>query len=305
MEVPLLKKLLNRSCCNVPRMTADEGKGHPWDTLEAKKYLTPSENQDAICCPTCYKFADVGWMNIKGRGNVPYASCAACGFYEIDPQLLRTWMVRLETVLERVVEQLELRGGIQVHVPNLIWRLGRKRNREYLYIRRYNREDQRMIRSELSKMPNAVLVTGTQLILKHVRFDHDHASFSLESVTSWDEQCELVIDFDALRDIIGADDASDKKTKLKPAPKRGTIAVSIEKLIKELEQFLKDAREHAIATSERDDIALLPRPTKEELAKRIGVSPATITRCFSDESRNAKLLNLLWEQTSDLKSILR
>jgi AraC-like DNA-binding protein len=289
-------------------MTADEGKEHPWDMLEAKKYLIPCKNQDAIYCPTCYKFADVGWMNIKGRGDVPYASCVECGFYEIDPRLLRTWMIRLETILERLVEQLELRGGIQVHVPNLLWRLGRKKNREYLYIRSYKPKERRTFRNELSKMPNAVLVTGTQLILENVQFDHDHASFSLESVTRWDEQCELVIDFDALQDILGEEEIPDKKPKSKPTPKGSKKIGNTEKLIKELEQFLKDAREHAIATADRGDIDPLPRPTRDELAQRTGLSKWAVSRCFNDDtnnSTNTRYLNLLWEQANDLKSILR
>ena len=306
MNVQLLKKLLNRTCSSdAPRMSADESKDYPWEMLQEKKYLTPSENQDAIFCPTCHHFADVVWMHIKGRGDVPYGACVECRSYEIDPGLLRTWLVRLETILERVAEQLELRGGVHSHIPNLLWRLGRKKNREYFYIRRFKSDERRILRNELSKMPKAVLITGTDHNLKEIRFDLDNASFSLESMAHLDDECELVIDFEALRDIIGDDDIPDKKSKPKPAPKGGMIAVSIEKLIKELEQFLKDARDHALATAERDDIDLLPRPTKEDLAKRIGVSPATVTRCFAHKSRNANLLNLLWEQANDLKSILR
>jgi hypothetical protein len=228
-----------------------------------------------------------------------------CEIFEIDPQRLRRWNLRLETILERFAEKLELRGGVRPLITNLLWRLGRKKNREYIYVRRYVPRERRVLRAELVKMPKAVLVTCNDIMLDEIRTDHDHASFALDSVASLDEQCEMVIDFDALRDIIGDELVPDEKPKTKPVPKRGQIAVNIEKLIKELEQFLKDARDHALATADREDIELLPRPTKEELAKRIGVSPATVSRCFNDDSRNAKLLNLLWEQTSDLKSILR
>ena len=305
MKVPILEKLLNRSYRREPEITGGDADWDTLDKLEGKKYLIPIGILEGISCPTCHHFGTIGWSDIKGRGHIPFASCVECGIYEVHPKRLRRWQVRLETILEHLVEKLELRGGIQIHVPNLLWRLGRKKNREYLYIRRYDPEERRMFRNELSKMPKAILITGTKRILEDVRFDHDHTSFSLDSVATLDEQCDLVMDFEALRDIIGGDDTPDEKPKPKQAPKRGKIAVSIEKLIKELEQFLKDAREHALATAERDDIDLLPRPTKEELAKRIGVSPATVSRCFNDESRNAKLLNLLWEQANDLKSILR
>ena len=305
MKVPILEELLDRTYQDNMEITAGHADWDPLDMLEAKKHLTPLGTRGIISCPTCHDAADIGWMNIKGRGDIPYASCVECGINEVNPRRLRYWKIRLEAILEQLVEKLELRGGIQVHVPNLVWRLGRKRNREYFYIRRYNREEQRMIRGELSKMPNAVLVTGTKIILEDIRFDHDHASFALASVAALDEQCEMVIDFDALRDIIGASDIPDKKPKPKPAPKRGQIAVNTEKLIKELEQFLKDARDHGLANAERDDIDPLPRPTKVDLAKRTGLSKWAVSRCFSDENPNAKLLNLLWEQANDLKSILR
>ena len=305
MKVPILEKLLRRTYQDESEITAGQADWDTLDILEKKKYLIPIGDLMAISCPTCYGTGDIVWTEIKGRGNIPFASCVECGIYEVNPKRLRYWNIRLEVILERLVERLELRGGIQVHVPNLLWRLGRKKNREYLYIRRYDPEERRMFRNELSKMPKAILITGTKPILEDVRFDHDHTSFSLEGVARLDEQCELVIDFEVLQDIIGVEEIPDKISKAAPPPKRSKRTANTEKLVNELKQFLKDAREHALATAKRDDIKTLPRPTKEELAKRIGVSPSAVSRCFSEDTSNAKLLNLLWEQANDLKSILR
>jgi len=302
MTIPLLEKLLSYTVytgkMDVP---ADHNEMYPLEILEEKNYLIPNGTTTMISC--CPEGADVVWMHIKGRGDVPFASCVNCEIFEVDPKRLRLWNLRLETILERLAEKLELRGGVRSFFTDLLWRLGRRNGREYIYVRRYIPKERRVLRDELTRMPKAVLVTCNDIMLDEIRSDHDNASFALEHVASLDEQCEMVIDFEALRDIIGTDDIPVEKPKPKPTPKRSQIAVNIEKLIKELEQFLKDAREHAIATSERDDIELLPRPTREELAKRIGVSPTTVSRCFSDP--NAKLLNILWEQANDLKSILR
>ena len=308
MKVPILEKLLRRTYQDESEITAGQADWDILDMLEKKKYLIPIGDLTIITCPICRGTGDVSWTNIKGRGNIPFASCVECGIYEVNPKRLRYWNIRLEVILERLVEKLELRGGIQVHVPNLLWRLGRKKNREYLYIRRYDPEERRMFRNELSKMPKAILITGTKPILEDVRFDHDHTSFSLEGVARLDEQAELVIDFEALRDILGKDEIPDEKPKPKPTPKGSKKVGNTEKLIKELEQFLKDAREHALVTAERGDIALLPRPTRDELAKRTGLSKWAVSRCFNDDTNNttnSKLLNLLWEQANDLKSLLR
>jgi hypothetical protein len=302
MKVPILEELLNRTYQDASEITAGHADWDTLDMLEAKKYLTPIGTLEMISCPTCHNTGDIGWMNIKGRGNVPFASCVECGIYEVDPRRLRYWKIRLEAILERLVETLELRGGIQVHVPNLLWRLGRKKNREYLYIRRYNRKEQRMIRNELSQMPRAILMTGTQLILEDIRCDHDHASFSLDRVAALDEQGELLIDFEVLQDILGDDEP--EKIVPQSAPRRGSLEIKIKKLCHELERFLKDAKEHARITGEQGQIDFLPCPTMEELAKRTKMNKMDVSRCLKN-SKNplAKHLRLLWETANNLRDL--
>jgi len=302
MKVPILEKLLRRTYQDESEITAGQADWDILDMLEKKKYLIPIGDLTIITCPTCRGTGDISWTDIKGRGNIPFSSCVECGIYEVNPKRLRYWNIRLEVILERLVEKLELRGGIQVHVPNLLWRLGRKKNREYLYIRRYDPEERRMFRNELSKMPKAILMTGTKPILEDVRFDHDHTSFSLEGVARLDEQCELVIDFEALRDIIGKEDP----VKEKPATivsKRGSRTAKMEKLVHEIEDHLRVAREHARVTAEQGHIELLPRPSLGELAKRTGLGKMDVSRCLKDP--DAHVLRYLWNQADDLKSILK
>ena len=302
MNIPILENLLSRTYQDESEITAGQANWDTLDILEKKKYLIPIGDMTVISCPICSGTGDIVWTDIKGRGNIPFVTCVECGIYEINPKRLRYWNIRLEVILERLVEKLELRGGIQVHVPNLLWRLGRKKNREYLYIRRYDPEERRMFRNELSKMPKAVLITGTKPILEDVRFDHDHTSFSLAGVATLDEQCEMVIDFEVLRDIIGDDDTPDEKSKPKPTPKRSKRTVNIEKLVMELEQFLKDARDFSLTTAKNGNMEFLPPPTMEDLAKRTGMSKSSVFRCINDPKE--KLLRLLWEKANDIQSIL-
>jgi len=302
MNIPILENLLSRTYQDESEITAGQANWDTLDILEKKKYLIPIGDMTVISCPICSGTGDIVWTDIKGRGNIPFVTCVECGIYEINPKRLRYWNIRLEVILERLVEKLELRGGIQVHVPNLLWRLGRKKNREYLYIRRYDPEERRMFRNELSKMPKAVLITGTKPILEDVRFDHDHTSFALAGVASLDEQGEMVIDFDALRDIIGKED-SVKEKPVTVASKRGSRTAKMEKLVHEMEAHLRAAREHARVTAEQCNIELLPRPSLGELAKRTGLSKMDVSRCLKDP--DAHILKYLWNQADDLKSILK
>ena len=302
MTEPLLERLLSYTIyARDLGFLADKNEMYPLETLEAKRYLMPDGMTSMVSCH-CHNGTDVIWTHINGRGDVPFGSCVNCEIFEIDPQRLRRWKLRLETILEQLAKKLELRGGVRPLFTNLFWRLGRKKGREYIYIRRYDPKDRRVLRDELARMPKAVLVTGNDFTLDEIQTDHDHTSFALKNVASLDEPCEMVIDFEALRDILGDDDTPDEKPKSKPTPKRSKRAVNIEKLVKELEQFLKDARDYSLTTADNGNMEFLPPPTMEDLAKRTGMSKSSIFRCINDP--NEKLLRLLWEKTNDLHSIL-
>lgn len=90
-----------------------------------------------------------------------------------------------------------------------------------------------------------------------------------------------------------------------PAPakkKRAERAAGIEALKKELVEHVRAARDNAQEAVDRDvKPALLPRPRKQELARRAGVGPHTVTRCFQDSPD----LQRLWSLAADLDAILK
>lgn len=291
MTTPLLKKLLNRTAQEEPLFCADERPVIPGDLLQQQGYLMPDGIADAVCCIGGH-FADIVWMDTKHRGNIPFATCAECGIYEIEPQMLRRWKLRLEVLLERLAEKLELKGGVQTHFPKLLWRLGRKKAQDYFYVRRYLFSDRRVLRDELARMPKAILITGTDEMLEEIRFDHNHISFALECVAEFDEQCELAMNFDALNDILG--ELPQEKTSPQSAPRRGSREAKIKKLTQELERHIKDANDLAKVTGDQGRLEFLPCPTLEELAKRTKMNKMDVSRCLKDP--NAKYLQLLWEK---------
>jgi hypothetical protein len=85
--------------------------------------------------------------------------------------------------------------------------------------------------------------------------------------------------------------------------KRSQRTASIELLQKALIEHIYSARDYAWAAFDAGKgFRLLPRPFKKELAKQTKVSPASVSRCFSDPG--AHQLRLLWETAADLELIL-
>jgi hypothetical protein len=84
--------------------------------------------------------------------------------------------------------------------------------------------------------------------------------------------------------------------------KRAGRAVGIEAVKRELIEHIRSARDNAQEAIDRDmKPALLPRPRKQELARRAGVLPYTVTRCFQDSPE----LQRLWTLAADLDAILK
>ena len=84
--------------------------------------------------------------------------------------------------------------------------------------------------------------------------------------------------------------------------KRVPRAISIDDLKCEMENHLKDAKDHAFALKETGKAPeLLPRPTMKALASMIGVSPSTVTRCFQDDV----YVRMLWRNLNDLDFVMK
>lgn len=89
----------------------------------------------------------------------------------------------------------------------------------------------------------------------------------------------------------------------RPKKKRASRATAIDGLKRELREHLRSAKAHFLATAERGEPKLLPRPEQQDLAKRLGVSKATVTRCLNDEP-DAEL-RLMWSGSDDVDFVRR
>jgi hypothetical protein len=86
-------------------------------------------------------------------------------------------------------------------------------------------------------------------------------------------------------------------------PRRGTRAVNIEKLEKEMERHLLAARDHARSLQDcgRNPV-LLPRPSQKDLARRTGLTESDVSRCLND--KRAAMLKILWDTADSLDAVM-
>lgn len=91
----------------------------------------------------------------------------------------------------------------------------------------------------------------------------------------------------------------------KQAPRRrSNRATDIEQLKRELVEHIRSARDYAMAQIDAGKpAAILPRPAKSELGRRVGIKPYRVTRAFGD--RLATELQLLWRMADDIEQVMR
>jgi len=85
--------------------------------------------------------------------------------------------------------------------------------------------------------------------------------------------------------------------------RRASRTANIEKLTQAMMEHVRTARKAAFDARDRTGTPiLLPRPTLEELARRTGISPSTVSRCLKDPE--ARELQFLWELAVDLDRLM-
>jgi hypothetical protein len=117
--------------------------------------------------------------------------------------------------------------------------------------------------------------------------------FSVESIGTLDDSLCLNIDMTSI------------DTELEPAgsepkrqhAKRGNRAANIERLIAEMNEYLRASKDHYYANQN-----LLPRPSQAMLAKWVGIRQDDVSRCLN--APDATHLKLLWKNAENVSFIL-
>ena len=278
--------------------------GLPLEQMEQWGYLVPSTLLTSRTCEEMH-YAEISHAVSPVTGEDLYFQVCDCGIERIDAATLRTWNTRIEKVMEETVVAMNIRGGITPVIPDLLWRLGRKKTREFFYLRAFWNAERRSLVAILRAIPKAVILTGVEKSAQELQHEISHPCAALEMIARLEEDGRFVIDPEVLEDILGESAEMDvvQEESPKARAKRGSRAAKIEKLIKEMEQHLRSARAYAQATADQGDIKLLPRPTQEELAKRTGLSEMDVSRCLKDP--NARTFRFLWDGALDMKFIFK
>ncbi len=237
----------------------------------------------------------------RRAGRIP---CPNCGSVPIDPGALGRWSVDVPCLLAAAFRAAGGRVGIDAVVPGHLWFVGSAtwlgRSRQAYFARFVHGAPRAAVLAALKPHPRAVLFHPTERAVRMWVGATPNPVVALESVVSL---TPAGLAFDAAVVESRLVDAGFGEPKATPPRKREERAAKIEALVRELQQHLRDAHEHAVVTSKTPSGAqLLPRPTQKELAARCGLTETDVSRCLEDPQ--AKLLQLCWKAAADIAQVL-
>jgi hypothetical protein len=231
--------------------------------------------------------------------------CPECGPSPVDPRRLRRWRVDAPALVRHTRASLALPERAMEIVAGRLWRLGTfrwgARRRSVFLGRLLYRHDVHDILGKAGVTPRSIVFTPYRAVPGVMSGGAGPQLTPLSRVASWDAD-GVHLD----REIVEAElaDVPSDVPKARPARKRAGRAADIEALSAEMREHLRAARRHALATLDQTgQPQLLPRPTQEQLARRVGRSQHTVSRCLRDQTANE--LQYLWDLAIDLDRVLR
>jgi len=274
-----------------------------WGVLRA---ISPSTGLPCHECGGDY-YGEVVYVNSLRTGELQiFLPCPECGTSRVDPDELRRWTVDVEQLVRRVFQPADVRLDFTQLVPDRLWRVGRSdwagRAWSVLFGRMFHRRDAREILTKAT-IPSRSVVFVPDLVPKpDPTDDRRPLIISLTSATSW-HQDAVRLDRQSIEDRL-AEWIDARRPATKPAArKRASRTADIEALATEMREHLRAARRYALATLDQTgQPQLLPRPTQEQLARRVGRSQHTVSRCLKDQT--ATELRFLWDLAIDLDRVL-
>jgi hypothetical protein len=292
-----------------PVFTADDVEDWSADDLERfvrMGLLQPAAPAKYVDCHECGETEEVFLFNDRvGKKPRPYTVCAETGPVRIPPERLRCWTTSYKRFMDIVFAEIKLIGAREEIVRDRVWRLGRATLggvcRNVFFARGLHRFDGWQVMNESQ-------FTAKSVVFVPIRSPHDDSRIGvspvivrLVDVLTW-KGAGIHLDGGFIESML--DDGPAPNTKPPPpARKRASRMATIELLTKQMMEHVRAASEHALAQGDFGrEVDLLPRPTKRQLGRQIGVSEVTVGRCFSDPT--ARELRFLWEISADIERLL-
>lgn len=267
--------------------------------------LSPAEPAQSVVCEECGEIEDVVLMeSVVTPPFAPYVRCALAGAYRISRERLQRWQMSIHQLIDVAFREIDLVGIRHELVRMRIWRLGKSRwagtQWNVYFGRALQCGDAWQIVNQASVPARSVLFVPSRTPDADIRVAKMPIVIGLDTVVSWNGD-NLQIDHAFVEQQLASELAV--LSAEKSFPKRGSRAALIESICRELAEHLRAARDYAEETLDRTGAPrLLPRPTKELLARRLGVNQSTISRCFEDKSGGE--IRMLWEVAANLDRLM-
>jgi hypothetical protein len=236
-----------------------------------------------------------------------YLPCYFAGPVRVPDERLQQWRVDLPQLMRMAFAHMDRGGQLEEQIRKRVWRMGKAKWAgtwwTVFFARRLFGRDALKVIREAGFTSRSVVFVPTVTPDPDVRGDIPSPFIPLSLVLSWGPD-GLRFDHDYVASQLEAIVAgSSKERTTARRPKRATRAAAIEALTREMEAHLRAARDHAYSTRDLTGTpTLLPRPTMDDLAKRLSVNRSTVKRCLDDET--AYSLQYLWDLAADLDRIM-
>ncbi|MCL2623876.1 MAG: hypothetical protein FWD31_09435 [Planctomycetaceae bacterium] len=291
-----LKAFLKRCDTSEPEFIGYYSHGIDLDMGERFGYLLPQEPVEDLLCQECYGRGESLLTDyIHPDGSEGFAIyCAFCGLVPIKNSDLKQWRVHAESFAKSFIHAMKIQGQISTIIPDQLWYLGRRGNRQYVFARSLGMQMQEGLMAALSKYPKATIVTASESLMSHLQKTLPNPCIALACVASLNEDGSLSLDESLL------EEQSPESTQ-KPRKRRGERAAKIELLEQAMKDHVIAAYDYMQDTASRGEIKLLPRPSQELLAKMTQMQQPDVSRCMNDPE--GKILRLIWEKSQTLDGI--
>jgi hypothetical protein len=292
-----LKTFLERCDAPVPEFIGYYTHGIDLEMGERFGFLLPQEPVDDLICQECCGRSDSLLTNFvdKQSGQDTYAIyCTGCGVVPVQKADLQRWRVHAVSFAKAFAIAAQIQGQMSAIIPEQLWHLGRRGNRQYVFARYSDGRMQEGLMSALLQYPKATIVTASQFLMSRLQKSLSNSCIALASAATLNHDGSLSLDESTL-EMCGSEPIKRSRKK------RGERSAKIEQLEQALKEHVIAAYDYMIDSSQRGEIKLLPRPTQELLAQMTKMQQHDVSRCMNDPE--GKILRLLWEKSQTFDGI--
>lgn len=299
--------ILKRLECQPPKIANSEiGKGLP--ILERLGFLRKAESATSLPCQECDGGTSLPIQFLRNRESGKshaYISCPHCGLTEVELQQLDRWRIDPVAVLQAILRSISkaVRQPTEVF-PGQLWNAGKihlaGQLREVFFIAGYRSSSGSALTTYLRTHPKCIVLMPSEIGVSRLGTASENFVVAIESFAFLDGG-----NINVQRDVLEKRIAyffGDSKPKTRPKRRESRLG-DIEALELEFTEHLRAARDYAVTTRDLTGTAkLLKKPTRDEFAKRAGVSASSVTRCMADPA--GWKLQRMWHLADDLDAII-